>query len=306
MPRIRSIKPELPHSESMGRISREARLTFILMFTIADDFGKLRGQRRYLAGALYPYDDDAPLKMEKWLHELQNEDCVICYEIKGYHYIKIINWQNHQKISHPTPSRIPEPPANSGELRNSSDVFRNSSDEDRKLSDQGQKPVKGKKSKKGEKPVDNLNGANIQHEQVTDNIDFRKTSEEFRKTSENFRLDKDQGVSIEKKNPPEGGKKKILVEELSAEIIAIELGGWTEKNIPATVNIHRELEKFKAYAKNRPPYPDPVSEFSRWLLRAADFREIDAAKAASGPAPSQDEIDEHNRQLAARMGGSDA
>ena len=59
MARIRTIKPEFPHSESMGRVSREARLCFILLWTIADDAGRLRGNSRMLASLLYPYDDDA-------------------------------------------------------------------------------------------------------------------------------------------------------------------------------------------------------------------------------------------------------
>ena len=42
MGRIRTIKPEFPQSESMGRVSRDARLTFILLWTMADDAGRLR------------------------------------------------------------------------------------------------------------------------------------------------------------------------------------------------------------------------------------------------------------------------
>lgn len=46
MGRIRTIKPEFPHSESMGRVSRDARLTFILLWTLSDDLGRLRGSSR--------------------------------------------------------------------------------------------------------------------------------------------------------------------------------------------------------------------------------------------------------------------
>ena len=57
MARIRSIKPELPQSESMGNVSRDARLTFVQLFTLADDEGRLRGNSRMLASLLFPYDD---------------------------------------------------------------------------------------------------------------------------------------------------------------------------------------------------------------------------------------------------------
>ena len=80
MARIRTIKPEFPHSESMGNVSRDARLAFILMWTIADDSGRLRGNSRMLASLLFPYDDDASKKMDGWINELQNQNCVVRYK----------------------------------------------------------------------------------------------------------------------------------------------------------------------------------------------------------------------------------
>jgi len=50
----------------MGRISREARLCFIMLWTVADDAGRLRGNSRMLASLLYPYDNDATKRMEGW------------------------------------------------------------------------------------------------------------------------------------------------------------------------------------------------------------------------------------------------
>jgi hypothetical protein len=107
--RIRTIKPEFPHSESMGAISRDARLCFIMMFTIADDAGRLRGNSRILASLLFPYDDDAPDKMEDWIAELIRTACIVRYQVNGSTYIEIANWLEHQKIDHPTRSKIPSP-----------------------------------------------------------------------------------------------------------------------------------------------------------------------------------------------------
>lgn len=109
MARIRTIKPEFPQSESMGRVSREARLCFILLWTIADDAGRLRGNGRLLSGLLYPYDDDAKDHIDSWLDELANEKCIHRYEAEGDKYIEICGWATHQKIDRPSPSRIPEP-----------------------------------------------------------------------------------------------------------------------------------------------------------------------------------------------------
>ena len=108
MPRIRTIKPEFPQSESMGRVSRESRYCFILLWTLADDSGRLRGNSRMLASLLYPYDEDAGKLIDKWLAELEQEKCLARYSIEGDTYIQICNWLKHQKIDRPSTSKIPE------------------------------------------------------------------------------------------------------------------------------------------------------------------------------------------------------
>jgi len=107
MARIRTIKPEFPQSESMGRVSRDARLLFVLLWTIADDSGRLRGNSRMLASLLFPYDDDAKTLIEGWLGELAAEHCLVRYFVGSDSYIEVLNWQKHQKIDKPSPSKIP-------------------------------------------------------------------------------------------------------------------------------------------------------------------------------------------------------
>lgn len=107
MPRIRTLKPETPHSESLGRVSREARLLFILLFTLVDDSGRTRGNSRMLASLLFPYDDDAPNLIENWLEELEREQCVRRYIVDEQVYLEIINWLKHQRIDKPTESKLP-------------------------------------------------------------------------------------------------------------------------------------------------------------------------------------------------------
>lgn len=113
MGRIRTIKPEFPQSESMGRISREARLLFILLWTICDDSGRTRGASRMLASLLFPYDDDAPGMMNLWLRELEQEGCIVRYEVDGLTYIQTVKWALHQKIDKPSKSKFPPPPEGS-------------------------------------------------------------------------------------------------------------------------------------------------------------------------------------------------
>ena len=88
-------------------MSRDARLLFILLWTIADDSGRLRGNSRLLASLLYPYDADAGNLLQGWLSELEGQGCLACYEIGGHSYIQIKNWADHQKIDKPSASKLP-------------------------------------------------------------------------------------------------------------------------------------------------------------------------------------------------------
>lgn len=108
MPRIRTIKPEFQNSQSMGRISREARLTFVLLWPQCDDAGRIRANSRMLASVLFPYDEDASKLIEGWLSELEKEGCVVRYTHDRDEYLAICHW-DHQKIDHPQPSKLPAP-----------------------------------------------------------------------------------------------------------------------------------------------------------------------------------------------------
>jgi hypothetical protein len=120
--RIRSIKPEFPQSETIGFLSRDARLLFIQLWTIADDEGRTRAASRMLASLLYPYDNDAGTLMEQWLEELEGKQCIRRYEVKGSKYLEIINWLKHQKIDKPSKSKIPPFAECSRSLANSSEA----------------------------------------------------------------------------------------------------------------------------------------------------------------------------------------
>lgn len=120
MARIRTIKPELPQSETVGRLSREARLLFVLLFTVADDAGRVRAASRLLASLLYPYDDDAPGLIDGWLDELVDQKQVRLYEVDGSRYLEIVKWLEHQKIDRPSASKLPAPPEASPDTREGS------------------------------------------------------------------------------------------------------------------------------------------------------------------------------------------
>lgn len=107
--RIRTIKPEFWTSESIGRLSRDARLLFIALWSFADDSGKGRGAFATLSGALFPFDRDAMERMPSWFDELEREGMAKRYVASdGNTYYMIPKWLKHQKIEKPSQSRIPD------------------------------------------------------------------------------------------------------------------------------------------------------------------------------------------------------
>ncbi len=108
MGRIRTIKPEFPQSESVGRLSREARLFFIQLWTIVDDEGRARGSSQILASLLYPYDGEISALVDEWVAETEREGMTRRYKVDGSTYIEVLNFNRHQKIERPSSSKLPE------------------------------------------------------------------------------------------------------------------------------------------------------------------------------------------------------
>lgn len=109
-PRIRSIKPEMWHDEKIGGLTRDSRLLFVGLVTMADDEGRLRATPTLIVGHVFPYDDDAGKKLERWLDDLEEARLILRYEVGRLRYVVIRNWRRHQKINRAQPSELPPPP----------------------------------------------------------------------------------------------------------------------------------------------------------------------------------------------------
>jgi hypothetical protein len=94
----------------MRRVSRDARLLFVQLWTIVDDAGRTPAEPDDVAAVLYPGDFDAPRYMQMWLDELEAEGCIERYDVDGIDYLRVVHWHKHQQISHPTESRLPPSP----------------------------------------------------------------------------------------------------------------------------------------------------------------------------------------------------
>jgi hypothetical protein len=118
MSRIRTVKPELFTDDTLALASIPARYLFVGLFTEADDEGRLLASSKKIAGSLFPHNPRiGSVRVSKWLKELETVGAVVRYRSGDGEYLWIRTFKKHQRISHPTPSRLPAPPEN---LRNDS------------------------------------------------------------------------------------------------------------------------------------------------------------------------------------------
>lgn len=114
MPRIRSIKPDFFTSETVSLLPLRTRLTWVGLWTHCDDYGRCRDNPKLVKAAVWPLDDVSIRDIECDLNTLADSRLIARYEVDGRRYIQVVNWREHQKVSHPSRSSIP-PPEGSGE-----------------------------------------------------------------------------------------------------------------------------------------------------------------------------------------------
>ncbi|MCK9929460.1 hypothetical protein MXD62_20135 [Frankia sp. Mgl5] len=115
MARIRTIKPDAFASDSLSQVPVRARWTFAGIWTYADDDGRCRADARLIKAHVYPLDDDITARdVAADLDALEHVGCIRRYEVAAKLYLHLPGWADHQKISHPTKSKIPAPPESSG------------------------------------------------------------------------------------------------------------------------------------------------------------------------------------------------
>ena len=108
--RIRTIKPSFWADEAVADLTRDARLLLIGLISSADDQGRFLASHSAISGYVFPHDDIAPVKLRKWLDEIEQAGVVRFYSVSRREYGSFPNWKKHQRISKPQPSALPEPP----------------------------------------------------------------------------------------------------------------------------------------------------------------------------------------------------
>lgn len=104
------IKPEFFDSESLGKCSIEARMLFVGLWVMGDDFGRQKAQLSKIKMQVFPYDEMSTEHLLDLLCELEEVGCIRGYEVDEQRYICIPNFSCYQTVRKPSKSAIPEPP----------------------------------------------------------------------------------------------------------------------------------------------------------------------------------------------------
>lgn len=111
MARMRMVKPDMRKSLTVSSWPIPVRWTFVGLLGYVDDHGRGLDELRLLKAELYPLDDEITTKkLDAHLALIVDRGPLCRYVIDGMAYLHITSWTEHQKVSHPTDSRIPPCP----------------------------------------------------------------------------------------------------------------------------------------------------------------------------------------------------
>ncbi len=101
MARIRSIKPKFWDDVKIGRISRDARLLYIGLWTFADDLGVVIADPVWLKSKIFPYDRIQIQQLEAWLEMLEKTGFISLLTVKSESFYYLPTFSRHQVINKP-------------------------------------------------------------------------------------------------------------------------------------------------------------------------------------------------------------
>lgn len=108
MARIRTIKPEFWTDEKIVELPFEARLFFVGLWNFADDNGRLWNEPIQLKMRIFPAD---AVDVADLIDLLEASGLLFTYnDDQGRSVLEIAHFTDHQRISHPSASKIPAPP----------------------------------------------------------------------------------------------------------------------------------------------------------------------------------------------------
>lgn len=117
MARKRMLAPEFFASGPVNKLPVTAMLTFAGLWCYFDDYGRGEDDAALVKAAVWPRRrSQTEARVASDLASIAGESLICRYEVGGVRLIHSPSWQEHQKISHPTPSKLPPCPFHEGGL----------------------------------------------------------------------------------------------------------------------------------------------------------------------------------------------
>jgi len=107
MAKIRTIRPEFWTDEKVVELSYAARLVFIGLWNLADDFGLMEYSPKRIKMQILPADS---AEIEGIMAEISGQGLVTLYNAANKGFLAINNFTKHQKIDKRTATKFPPPP----------------------------------------------------------------------------------------------------------------------------------------------------------------------------------------------------
>jgi hypothetical protein len=105
MARIRTIKPEFWKHEGLCSVPESTHMFAAALLNYSDDFGYFNANPGLIKGEIYPLREPS-VSIPESLRSLQATGYIRLGTADGRRYGHIIAFEDHQRVSHPTPSKI--------------------------------------------------------------------------------------------------------------------------------------------------------------------------------------------------------
>lgn len=111
MARKRMIHPDFFTSSTMNSVPVSAMLTFAGVWCWADDYGRGEDDAALIKAAVWPRRRAmSEKKVAEDVESLVSAGVLCRYEVADHPLLHVINWREHQKVQHPTASKLPPCP----------------------------------------------------------------------------------------------------------------------------------------------------------------------------------------------------
>ena len=104
--RKRMINPDFWTDPKVRKMSRDARLLFIGLWTYSNDYGKGLADMDVIKGSLFPSDN---FDIRSCFNEIVEQGMIKVYEVDGVDYYTIPSWEKNQTVQHRSKDAIPPP-----------------------------------------------------------------------------------------------------------------------------------------------------------------------------------------------------